>query len=77
METHTPKGAVTRREGDRRAGESTQSPTPRSFAGLVKREEVIAKPGTETLTVCECAARYQACSLVPRTHARWCPEHVG
>jgi len=46
--TRNPKEAVTRREGDRRAGEPEQSPTPRSFAGLVKREEVIAKPGTTT-----------------------------
>lgn len=28
------------------SGEAMQSPTPRSFAGLEKREEVIAKPGT-------------------------------
>jgi hypothetical protein len=77
MSTRYPKEAVTPRVGDQRAGEPEQSPTPRSFAGLVKREEVIAKPGTEVLTVCECAARHQACNLVPRTHSRWCPEYRG
>lgn len=77
MSTTKPQEAATLREGDRRAGEPEQSPTPRSFAGLVMREEVIAKPGAHRLVVCECAARYQACNLVPRTHARWCPEHVG
>jgi len=52
--------------------EPKQSPTPGSFAGLKNREEVIAKPRP---TQCECAARHQACNLVPRNHARWCPEY--
>ncbi len=48
MSTRYPKEAVTPRVGDQRAGEPEQSPTPGSFAGLVNREEVIAKPRTQT-----------------------------
>jgi len=48
MATRYPKKAVTPRVGDQRAGEPKQSPTPGSFAGLVNREEVIAKPRTLT-----------------------------
>ena len=44
--TRYPKKAMTWREGDHRAGEPKQSPTPGSFAGLENREEVIAKPRT-------------------------------
>ncbi len=49
MGTSDPKKAVTPREGDQRAGEPKQSPTPGSFAGLVSRKEDIAKPRTRTL----------------------------
>lgn len=43
----TPQGAVDPRARATAAhGKAMQSPTPRSFAGLEKREEVIAKPGT-------------------------------
>jgi hypothetical protein len=48
MKTPYPKKAVTPRVGDQRVGEPKQSPTPGSFAGLVSREEVIAKPRTQT-----------------------------
>ena len=49
MSTTIPKEAVTPHVGDQRAGEPDQSPTPGSFAGLVNREEVIAKPRTQTV----------------------------
>lgn len=55
-----PRGAVDPRARATDArGEAMQSPTPRSFAGLNKREEVIAKPGTlptgERVTLTACA----------------------
>ena len=53
-----PKRALKLCEGDRRAVEPQQSPTPRSFAELVKREEVIAKLRTLGREVLEPGAAF-------------------